>query len=107
MFYISEIYNHAEVSVVEATYSDISLTIVRDTDSNFYRGFTCAYDLEEQSARIAGVVKRKSLNTDVYTATTDKMDNPVIVSYEYKSLSIQMLLYLKKMHFTMNYLILI
>lgn len=55
MFYISEIYNHAEVLVVEATYSDISLTIVRDTDSNFYRGFTCAYDLEEQSAKIAGV----------------------------------------------------
>ena len=40
----------------------------------------------------AGVVKRKSLNTDVYTATTDKMDNPVIVSYEYKSLSIMKLL---------------
>lgn len=54
MFYISEIYNHTEVSVIEATYSDISLTIVRDTDSNFYRGFTCAYDLKEQSAKIAG-----------------------------------------------------
>lgn len=55
MFYISEIYNHTEASVVEATYSDISLTIVRNTDSNFYRGFTCAYDLKEQSAKIAGV----------------------------------------------------
>ena len=55
MFYISEIYNHNEAPVVEATYSDISLTIVRDTDSNFYRGFTCAYDLKEQSAKIAGV----------------------------------------------------
>lgn len=40
----------------------------------------------------AGVVKRKSLNTDIYTATTDKMDNPVIVSYDYKSLSIMKLL---------------
>lgn len=40
----------------------------------------------------AGVVKRKSLNTDIYTATTDRMDNPVIVSYDYKSLSIMKLL---------------
>lgn len=41
----------------------------------------------------AGVVKRKSLNNNnFYSATTDKMDNPVIVSYEYKSLSIMKLL---------------
>lgn len=55
MFYISEIYDYTENSVVEATYSDISLTIVRDTNSNFYRGFTWAYDIKEQSTRIAGV----------------------------------------------------
>lgn len=55
MFYISEIYNHSETQIVEATYSDISFVVVRNTNSNFYKGFTCAYDLTQESTKIAGV----------------------------------------------------
>lgn len=55
MFYISEIYNHFEAQIVEATYADISFVVVRNTDSNFYKGFACAYDLTQETTKIAGV----------------------------------------------------
>jgi hypothetical protein len=55
--------------------------------------FLVAVQNLHQEINLYGVVKRKSLNNNnFYTATTDKTDNPVIVSYEYKSLSIMKLL---------------
>lgn len=83
MFYISEIYNHNEAQVVEATYSDISLTIVRDTDSNFYRGFTCAYDLKEQSAKIAGIGVTSLHAFNQYEVKLLKMIKPCGVDCDY------------------------
>lgn len=40
----------------------------------------------------AGVVKRKASKADFYSATTDEKDNPVIVSYNFKTFSVMRLL---------------
>lgn len=89
MFYISEIYDYTENSVVEATYSDISLTIVRDTNSNFHRGFTCAYDIKEQSTRIAGVGATYLHAFNQYEVKLLKMMIPCGVDCDYPLIGFQ------------------
>lgn len=55
MFYISGIYDYANNPIIESSYSDISLVVVRNTQTDFYREFTNAYDIQKRNSKIAGV----------------------------------------------------
>ena len=54
MFYVSEIYNHDGVPLKEGTYSDISLAIIRNTQTDYYKEFYNVYDIQSTTTKIAG-----------------------------------------------------
>lgn len=55
MFYISELYNFNQVQIVEGTFSEIALVVIRNTETDFCRQFTNAYEVKNKNQLIAGV----------------------------------------------------
>lgn len=99
MFYVSEIYDYNNSLMVESSYSDISLVIVRNTQSDFYREFTDAYDVQKRNSKIAGVgttylhafnqyevrllqmLKLKGVDTDYPKSSFQKLPNTLQYDY--------------------------
>lgn len=55
MFYISELYNFNQVQIVEGTFSEIALVVIRNTETDFCRQSTNAYEVKNKNQLIAGV----------------------------------------------------
>lgn len=83
MFYISELYNFNQVQIVEGTFSEIALVVIRNTETDFCRQFTNAYEVKNKNQLIAGVGTEYLRAFDKYEVRLLSMMEFIGVDFDY------------------------